>query len=434
MSKSTYMAEKIVVVGLGYVGLPLALALARVYDDVIGYDVNEVRIAELQEGVDRTREASQEELSSSTLQYTANPACVKGAAFIIVTVPTPTDKTNRPDLTPLKNACETIGKQLEPGAGTIIIFESTVFPTATEQICGPIIEKASGLRCGRDFKLAYSPERINPGDKEHTLPKICKVVAGQDEDTLDRVANLYDGIIEAGIHKVSSIAVAEAAKVIENTQRDLNIALMNELALICDRLGIPTMEVINAAATKWNFLFFTPGLVGGHCIGVDPYYLTSKAEEVGYHPAVILAGRRINDQMGEYIANKSIRMLAMADLPVRSGRFGILGLTFKENVPDFRNSKVFDIIAALNEYGIRPMVHDPYLNLWDEGLEGEFDAVPLDKMRDMHCLFLAVPHDEYRELGAEEIRKMLIPGGALIDVKSIYDWREFNNGIHYWAL
>ena len=426
------LKTRIAVIGLGYVGLPLAIALAKKHAEVFGFDIDETRVKELRAGVDQTNEISRKELAETTLNFTYNPTCLRDADFIIVTVPTPTDKSNRPNLIPLKSACRTIGEHITKG--TIVIFESTVFPTATESICGPIIEEVSGLTCGKDFKLSFSPERINPGDKKNTLTKICKIVSGQDAETLEKVAALYESIIEKGVHRASSIAVAEFAKIIENTQRDLNIALMNEIAMICDRLGINTMEVIDAASTKWNFLRFTPGLVGGHCIGVDPYYLIAKADELGYYPAVIEAGRRINNQMAEYVTLKALKLLAMADLPIRNGRFGILGLTFKENVPDFRNSKVMDIIRYLNEYGIRPMVHDPYLEALGKKSDIDFEPVSLEQMQNMHCLFYTVPHDQYKSLTPDDMKGMLVNNGVLIDVKSVFEPSSFSKGVQYWAL
>jgi UDP-N-acetyl-D-galactosamine dehydrogenase len=432
MSKA--IKQKMVVVGLGYVGLPLALAFSAVCEDIIGFDINADRVSDLRNGVDHTQEANPQELAESGLEFSSDAACLEGAHYIIVTVPTPTDKSNRPDFSPLKGACNTIGKILKKGSGAIIVFESTVYPTATEQFCGPILEQVSGLKSGVDFKLAYSPERINPGDKEHPLAEITKIVSGQDAETLDEVASIYKKIIRAGVHCASSIAVAEAAKVIENTQRDLNIALMNEVALICDRLEIPTLDVIDAAATKWNFLRFTPGLVGGHCIGVDPYYLTAKAEELGYHPDVILSGRRINDQMPDFIAHRTIKLLAAADRPVRAASVGVLGLTFKEDVPDFRNSKVFGIIEELNSYGITPLAHDPYATDATQSMGGNFELVSLEDLNNLDCLILAVPHDQYRAKTASDLSKMLVENGVVVDVKTQFSATSFRKDISYWSL
>ncbi|HEU4499797.1 MAG TPA: nucleotide sugar dehydrogenase, partial [Sphingomicrobium sp.] len=384
--------ERIAVIGLGYVGLPLAVALARKFD-TIGFDVSERRVEELRQGNDSTNEISAEELRSSSLQLTADPAAVEGRTIYIVTVPTPIDEANRPDFTAILSACELVGAAL--AAGAAVVFESTVYPGATEEICGPALERSSGLKCGVDFQLGYSPERINPGDKDHPLEKIVKVVAGQDEATLQRLSAVYGSIIEAGIHGAPSIKVAEAAKVIENTQRDVNIALMNEISKICELVGIRSSEVLAAAGTKWNFLKFHPGLVGGHCIGVDPYYLTAKAEQLGYRPEVILSGRRINDSMGPYVAQQLVKRLAEHDLPLKKLRVGVLGLTFKENVPDIRNSKVVDIIRELKSYGVDPLIHDPLAH--QEAVQREFgiELSPLTEFRDLHALILAVPHHHY---------------------------------------
>ena len=422
---------KLVVVGLGFVGLPIALAFAEVCETVVGFDIGEQRVRDLQNGIDYTQETSSEELKASGLALTTDPEQLRDAKFYIVTVPTPITSSRRPDLQPLDQACRTIGERLSPGA--IVVFESTVYPTATEEFCGPILEEVSGLRCGVDFKLGYSPERINPGDTEHPLRKITKVVSGQDEQTLNEVAELYGRIIEAGIHKAPSIAVAEAAKVIENTQRDLNIALMNEIALICDRLDIRTLDVIDAAATKWNFLRFTPGLVGGHCIGVDPYYLTAKAEEIGHHPDVILSGRRINDNMGRYVAQRVVKLLAVAGQPLATARVGVLGLTFKENVPDVRNSKVFDIIDELKTFGIKPLVHDPVVDVEFIKRKGIANA-GLDEFGQLHCLVLAVPHREFCELTPKDYEAMMVDDGIFIDVRSQFRKDNFGSKITYWSL
>ena len=425
------LTEKLVVVGLGYVGLPLAMAFSSVCEDITGFDINEKRVGDLGNGIDATREVTAEELRESRLQFSSDPECLRDAKYIIVTVPTPITKSNRPDLSPLEQACHTIGKRLSPGA--VVVFESTVYPTATEQFCGPILAKVSGLKCGVDFKLGYSPERINPGDKAHPITKIIKVVSGQDAETAEEVSALYARIIEAGVHTAPSIAVAEAAKVIENTQRDLNIALMNEIAMICDRLDIRTMDVIDAAATKWNFLRFTPGLVGGHCIGVDPYYLTAKAEEIGHHPDVILSGRRINDSMAQYIAQRICKLLTLAKQPLSTARIGILGLTFKENVPDVRNSKVYDIIDELNSYGITPMVHDPVAPPESMDREG-IEKVGLDNLNSLHCIVLAVPHAEFCDIRPDLFCAMLNDGGIFIDVKSQFTTADFRPDVTYWSL
>ncbi len=424
--------EKIAVIGLGYVGLPIALAFAERFDGVIGFDVDAGRVAALQGGHDATGEADRQVLAASSLAYTTDPAALAGTGFYVVTVPTPIDGNRQPDLGPLRRACATVGAALTPGA--VVAFESTVYPGVTEEVCGPLLAAASGLTQGVDFKLAYSPERINPGDKEHTLPSITKVVAAEDAATLDRVAAAYGAIIPAGLHLAPTIKVAEAAKVIENTQRDLNVALMNELALIFDRLGIRTADVLAAAGSKWNFLPFTPGLVGGHCIGVDPYYLTAKAEAVGYHPEVILAGRRINDGMGSHIAQRAIKFLAQADRPVRDSRVGILGLTFKENVPDLRNSRVPDIIAELVEFGIEPLVHDPLAEADRAHAEYGVDLVPLTDFKDLHVLILAVPHRAYLAEIDRLVADNLHDGGVLMDVKSAIAPERLPADRVYWSL
>jgi UDP-N-acetyl-D-glucosamine/UDP-N-acetyl-D-galactosamine dehydrogenase len=420
------------VVGLGYVGLPVALALARHFAPVIGFDVAERRIAALRGGEDWTGEVTPSEIAGAKLRFTSDAADLAAASFFIVTVPTPIDADRRPDLAPLESACRLIGPALLPGA--VVVFESTVYPGLTREICGPLLAQASGLRQGVDFKLGYSPERINPGDRQHRLETITKIVAGEDAETLERVAAVYGKLVTAGLHRASSIEVAEAAKVIENTQRDLNIALMNELAIIFDRLGIPTMEVLKAAGTKWNFLPFTPGLVGGHCIGVDPYYLTAKAEAVGYHPQVILAGRRINDGMGAYIAQRLVKMLIAAGHRVKSTRIGILGLAFKEDVPDLRNSRVPDIVAELRAFGIKALVHDPLANAEEARHEYGLELCAMTDLRDLDGLILAVPHREFRADGFAAPLAALAPGGALIDVKSAVDRALVPAGIAYWSL
>jgi len=420
------------VVGLGYVGLPVALALARHFAPVIGFDVAERRIAALRGGEDWTGEVKPGEIADAKLRFTSDAKDLAAASFFIVTVPTPIDADRRPDLAPLESACRLIGPALRPGA--VVVFESTVYPGLTREVCGPLLARASGLRQGIDFKLGYSPERINPGDRQHRLETITKIVAGEDAETLERVAAVYGKLVTAGLHRASSIEVAEAAKVIENTQRDLNIALMNELAIIFDRLGIPTMEVLKAAGTKWNFLPFTPGLVGGHCIGVDPYYLTAKAEAVGYHPQVILAGRRINDGMGAYIAQRLVKMLIAAGHRVKSTRIGILGLAFKEDVPDLRNSRVPDIVAELRAFGIEAMVHDPLADAEEARHEYGLELCAMADLRDLDGLILAVPHREFSSDGFAAPLAALAPGGALIDVKSAVDRTLVPAGIAYWSL
>jgi UDP-N-acetyl-D-galactosamine dehydrogenase len=424
--------EIIGVVGLGYVGLPVALAFAERFERVIGVDIDASRIAELREGHDRTDEIEGDVLRRSTLELSASPESLRGCTMVIVTVPTPIDTNRQPDLGPLVRASESVGRFLSKGA--VVVYESTVYPGVTEDVCGPILERASGLRRGTDFTLGYSPERINPGDREHTLARIVKVVSGEDATTLDRVAAAYGAIVTAGVHRAPSIRVAEAAKVIENTQRDLNIALMNELALIFDRLGIATRDVLAAAGTKWNFLPFRPGLVGGHCIGVDPYYLTAKAESLGYHPQVILAGRRINDGMGAFIAQRLVKMLISRDISVRGARVGVLGLTFKEDVPDLRNSRVPDILGELTQFGVTAIVHDPRADGAEATHEYGLELSPLTDFRELDAVVLAVSHSEYVALGVDGIAAMLRPGGVLLDVKSALPREALPAGIAYWCL
>jgi len=423
--------ERIGVVGLGYVGLPLAVAFARTYR-VTGFDIGAHRLATLRAGHDFTGEVSAEELAASTLEIADDPAALGECPVIIVTVPTPVDDGHRPDFGALEAACATVGRVIRPG--TIIVFESTVYPGATEEICAPVIERVSGLTSGVDFTLGYSPERINPGDSEHPFEKIVKVVAGQDAATLDILAALYGSVVTAGIHRASSIRVAEAAKVIENTQRDINIALMNEISKICDLVGISTREVLAAAGTKWNFLRFYPGLVGGHCIGVDPYYLTAKAEQLGYHPQVILAGRRINDGMGSYIAQRTVKLLAAGGAVLRGARVGILGLTFKENVPDIRNSKVDDIVRELREFGIEPLVHDPLAA--PEAALHEFGITlrPIEALCNLDAVVYAVGHRAYATLGQAAIAAMVAPGGVIVDVKASLVPTTLPAGLRYWSL
>jgi len=426
------MAERVAVVGLGYVGLPVAIAFAHHFPGTVGFAIDDRRVQELRGGHDRTGEQDDETLRATTLRVTSDPAELRGCTFFVVAVPTPVDADNRPDLSPVVLASATVGRALS--AGAVVVYESTVYPGVTEEICGPILERESGLRAGMDFTLGYSPERINPGDREHTLERITKVVSGQDAPTLDRVAAAYGQVVTAGVHRAPSIQVAEAAKVIENTQRDLNIALMNEIALICDRLDIRTTDVLAAARTKWNFLSFTPGLVGGHCIGVDPYYLTTRAEQLGYQPEVILAGRRINNRMGEFIAGKLVKMLINADRPVKRARVGILGLTFKENVADLRNSRVPDIVRELGQFGIQPFVHDPLCAPDDALHEYGITLCELEELTNLDGLILAVPHAEYLDAGPANIAERLRPGGVLVDVKSVIAPGSVPPGVHYWSL
>ncbi|MDF1586061.1 nucleotide sugar dehydrogenase [Marinimicrococcus flavescens] len=428
----TVIGEKYAVIGLGYVGLPVAVGFARAHGEVVGFDISQRRVDELARGDDATREFAPEELRGLKLRYTSDPAALADRSFFIVTVPTPIDGNHQPDLAPLRAACATIGAALRPGA--VVVFESTVYPGLTEEVCAPLLARISGLEAGRDFGLGYSPERINPGDREHRLENIVKVVSGSDGATLERVVAAYGPVVTAGLHVAPSIKVAEAAKVIENTQRDLNIALMNELAIIFERLGIRTRDVMDAAASKWNFLPFSPGLVGGHCIGVDPYYLTAKAETVGYHPEVILAGRRINDGMGAFVARKLVKLLIASDVPVRRARVGILGLTFKEDVPDLRNSRVPDILRELGEFGIKAIVHDPLADPGEVQREYGLELAPLDAFRALDALVLAVPHRAYRPMLAELLPAMLDHKGVVVDVKSALDREALPPGVVSWSL
>lgn len=433
MAQQKEIARKIAVVGLGYVGLPIAVAFGK-RQHVVGFDINKAKIAELQKGLDRTGEVSAADLKETDVHYTFQPSDLKAADFIIVAVPTPINEALQPDLTALRKSSELIGANLSPGS--IVVYESTVYPGATEEVCLPILEKVSGMKAGVDFKIGYSPERINPGDKEHTLERIIKVVSAQDDASLEIVANTYELVVKAGIHRASSIKVAEAAKVIENTQRDLNIALMNELALIFHRLGIDTKSVLDAAGTKWNFLKFTPGLVGGHCIGVDPYYLTSKAESVGYHPQVILAGRRINNGMGKFIAEQTMKLLSQLPRPVNDLKVAVLGLTFKENVPDLRNSKVPDIIHELREYGVQVLVHDPIAEPEEAVAEYGIHLQQWDDLKNVDGVIVAVAHRAYAEMNLQELLKPLRDqrAGVVIDVKSLLDRTKLSSSLKYWRL
>ncbi len=425
----------VAVVGLGYVGLPLAVALSRHFR-VIGFDISTERVAELTAGHDRTREVTSEALSAARVDYTTDPAELRKAGVVIVAVPTPIDAHRNPDLRPVRGASATVGANLSKG--TIVCFESTVYPGLTEEVCVPILEERSGLACGRDFFVGYSPERINPGDKVHTLESIVKVVAGQTPEVREILAGMYGAVVRAGVHLASSIKVAEAAKVIENTQRDLNIALMNELALIFGRLGIDTTEVLEAARTKWNFLPFSPGLVGGHCIGVDPYYLTFKAEEIGHHPQVILAGRRINDSMGKHVAETCVKMLIKNNCgAVGQARIGVLGLTFKENVPDLRNTRVIDIIAELREYCPEVLVHDPHAVQAEAMHEYGLQLCPAEALNGLSALIVAVAHEEFTRLSPQSLQAMFAPGVTpiVLDVKGVLDRADLTaQGFGYWRL
>jgi UDP-N-acetyl-D-galactosamine dehydrogenase len=428
---ATAVSERVAVIGLGYVGLPVALAFARKFEGTVGFDISERRVSSLVANEDWTGEVTPSELQESTLKLTSDPADLHGCTFFVVAVPTPIDSDRRPDLGPLLAATRVVGTALAPGA--MVVYESTVYPGVTEEQCGPLLAETSGLRQSQDFKLGYSPERINPGDKLHTFEKIIKVVSGEDAEALARVAQAYEAVVDAGVHRASSIKVAEAAKVIENTQRDLNIALMNELALIFDRMGIRTRDVLDAAGTKWNFLPCTPGLVGGHCIGVDPYYLTAKAEALGYHPEVILAGRRINDDMGRYVAQRTIKLLREQDRAIKGARIAVIGLTFKENVPDLRNSRVPDIIDELREYGIDPIVHDPMASGEEALREYGIELRPVDALKDLDAVILAVPHQDSLDQ-LDRIVSSVREGGLFIDVKSLICADDLRSDLRYWSL
>lgn len=424
--------RKISVVGLGYVGLPVAVAFGQ-QQRVVGFDVSAARIEELRAGFDRTGEVEADALAKADVLYTHHAKHLASADFHIVAVPTPIDASKQPDLSPLIEASETVGGELKPG--DIVVYESTVYPGATEEECIPILERASGLKAGSDFTVGYSPERINPGDSEHKFSTITKVVSGQDEATLETVASVYSSVISAGVHRASSIRVAEAAKVIENTQRDLNIALMNELALIFNRLGIDTRDVLAAASTKWNFLPFTPGLVGGHCIGVDPFYLTHKAIRTGYHPQVILAGRRINDEMGSFLASQAVKQLIRQGQNVRESTVTVLGLTFKEDVPDLRNTRVIDVVRELQDYGMEVQVHDPLIHSEEANQEFGIELCDLGALRPAHCIVLAVPHKTYVQQGWALIQDLLHEqGGVVMDAKGALPRDGRPDGVLLWRL
>ena len=423
----------VAVVGLGYVGLPLAVEFGKKYR-TIGFDLSVEKISAYCKHVDPTGEVSQENLKQATLlEPTTDASKLKEADFVIVAVPTPVDDAHNPDFSPLVGASTAVGKYLKPGA--IVVYESTVYPGATEEICVPILEKQSGLKWKKDFFVGYSPERINPGDKEHTLTRIVKVVSGDTPETLETVGNVYASVITAGVHRAESIKVAEAAKVIENTQRDLNIALMNELSLIFHRIGIDTLEVLKAAGTKWNFLPFRPGLVGGHCIGVDPYYLTHKADMLGYHPQVILAGRRINDGMGKYIAEQTIKQMSQAGLPIKGSDVIVLGLTFKENCPDLRNSKVIDVIRELASYGVNVIVHEPIADAGEAMHEYGVTLTPWAELPRAQAIVAAVAHQAYKDMPVAEILGKLQPSGIFMDIKCQYDAAALqSHGAQVWRL
>lgn len=428
--------EKIAVVGLGYVGMPLAVAFAK-KADVIGFDLNKKKIELYLSGIDPTNEIGNEAINQTAVNFTSDHTKLKEAKFHIVAVPTPINSDKTPDLSPVEGASIIVGQNLTKGS--IVVYESTVYPGVTEDICIPILEKESGLKCGVDFKVGYSPERINPGDKVHTLEKIIKIVSGIDKESLDEIAKVYELIIEAGVYKASSIKVAEAAKVVENSQRDINIAFMNELAMVFDRMSIDTKEVIEAMNTKWNALKFYPGLVGGHCIGVDPYYFVYEAERLGYHSQIISSGRKINDGMGEFVVDAIIKKLILANKVIKQAKVVILGLTFKENCPDIRNSKVINIINALKEYSIEPIVVDPRVDATEAKYEYGIDLTQLEDVKVADCLVFAVAHDEFRHMSFEKVNGLFgdfdNDEKVIIDVKSIFEKDEvLKRRYHYWRL
>lgn len=428
--------EKIAVIGLGYVGMPIAVAFAKKVN-VIGFDLNKKKIDLYKSGIDPTNEIGNDEIKKTTVEFTADETKLKEAKFHIIAVPTPINSDKTPDLSPVEGASRIVGRNLTKGS--IVVYESTVYPGVTEDVCVPILEQESGLKCGVDFKIGYSPERINPGDKVHRLENIVKIVSGMDEESLEEIAKVYELVIEVGVHRAGSIKVAEAAKVVENSQRDINIAFMNELAMVFDRMGIDTKEVVEAMNTKWNALGFTPGLVGGHCIGVDPYYFVYKAEKLGYHSQIILSGRKINDGMGKFVADAIIKKLILANKVVRQAKVVILGLTFKENTPDTRNSKVIDIVDSLKEYGIKPIVVDPEADAAEAKHEYGVELVDIKDVKNADCLVLAVAHDIFKQLSWEDIDNLYGDYEShekiLIDVKSILDKKEIEEKRYsYWRL
>lgn len=428
--------EKLALVGLGYVGMPIAVEFAK-HVSVIGFDINRAKIEAYKNGIDPTKEVGDDAIKSSSVEWTCDETRLREAKFIIVAVPTPVNDDTTPDLTPVIGSSEIVGRNLTKGS--IVVYESTVYPGVTEEICKPILEQESGLKCGVDFKIGYSPERINPGDKVHRLTTIKKIVSGMDEESLDEIADVYSIVVEAGVHRASCIKVAEAAKVIENSQRDINIAFMNELSIIFNRMGIDTLEVLEAAGTKWNFLPFRPGLVGGHCIGIDPYYLTYRAEQFGYHSQIILSGRRINDDMGRYVAEQTVKQLIAADKSIKNAKVGVLGITFKEDCPDARNSKVNDILVELGEFGIKPLVCDPVADVSDTKRFYGVDLVDIGEMKNLDCLIIAVAHREFKALTNDDIAAMFNEGNnsekVIIDVKGVRDRNEFVSlGYRYWRL
>ncbi len=427
--------EKISLVGLGYVGMPIAVAFSK-QADVIGFDINEEKIACYLRGIDPTHEVGDEGVAGCSVEFTADETRLREAKFHIVAVPTPVREDHTPDLGPVEGASRILGRNLTKGS--IVVYESTVYPGVTEEVCVPILERESGLQCGVDFKIGYSPERINPGDKVHRLETIVKIVSGMDQETLEEIAGVYGLVVKAGVHRAESIRVAEAAKVIENSQRDINIAFMNELSIIFNRMGIDTKAVLEAAGTKWNFLNFCPGLVGGHCIGVDPYYLTYRAEQLGYHSQIILSGRRINDDMGKYVAESLIKSLIRADIPVKNARVAILGFTFKENCPDTRNTKVIDIVKELREYGIEPAISDPQADTAEANRLYGISFVEMGEISDMDAVILAVSHKVFEKLSPDTLNrfyKKRHTRRVLADIKGILDRERFEEaGYLYWRL
>ena len=426
--------EAISLVGLGYVGMPIAVEFAKRGIKVIGFDLNAAKIEIYKSGVDPTNEVGDDVIKNTTVEFTSNEEDLKRAKFHIVAVPTPVNDDHTPDLTPVEGASMILGRNLTKDS--VVVFESTVYPGVTEDICVPILERESGLKCGVDFKIGYSPERINPGDKVHRLNTITKIVSGMDEETLDVVAKVYEIVVDAGVHRAERIKVAEAAKVIENSQRDINIAFMNELSIIFNKMGIDTQAVLKAAGTKWNFLNFYPGLVGGHCIGVDPYYLTYKAEEMGYHSQIILSGRRINDDMGKYVAESTVKNLIKADKTVKSAKVAVLGFTFKENCPDTRNTKIIDIVNELREYGIEPVIADPTADAAEAKRLYGVEFVDMDIIRDMDAVILAVAHVEFSTFSMERMNEFFAAGKkVLLDLKGLLNRKEYENaGYLYWRL
>lgn len=428
--------ERISIVGLGYVGMPIAVAFAKKVN-VIGFDISREKIELYKKGIDPTKEVGDEVIKETSVEFTTDETKLRGAKFHIIAVPTPVNIDHTPDLRPVESASRTVGRNLTKGS--IVVFESTVYPGVTEEICIPILEKESGMICGKDFKVGYSPERINPGDKTHRLETIIKVVSGMDADSLDIIAKVYEMVVDAGVHRAESIKVAEAAKVIENSQRDINIAFMNELSIIFNKLGIDTNAVLKAAATKWNFLNFLPGLVGGHCIGVDPYYLTYKAEQLGYHSQIILSGRRINDDMGKYVVENLVKKLIKAGVSVKDAKVAILGFTFKENCPDTRNTRVIDIVNELKEYGLVPMIADPQADVDEARHEYGIDFYQLEDLKNIDAIIIAVGHDEFRKLTQDDINKMFkyVSNSykVIIDIKNVLDKKVYEEkGYGYWSL